>query len=625
MSTYPLKTELEESSSVNQCPTPRKSIPLKAQYEVNWIRPHHAEQVARLEALVHPSGYRAGRYYIRMQLAEAEIEGRNLSAGIFYGRRLVAYCLRYLERDRRKICSYLDVDEPAGLDLEGPGIYLADLVTDPQHRKGVGMHLPRMVTAGDERPELRGMTIEAFCTRPLLSIWERHAQSLSRIGLQMILKKEFHDPILNESLYWLRYARSSQLTFNSTRRRFAKSLKNVQTVNTREGPVEVGLMDTAVAWDLLEPHWDELLAVTPGATVFSSHAFLKTWWQQLLIRRNILMIVVLAENNVVRAIAPMQIAHKRWMGRWQRCLGFIGNASEVDRPVLLATEEDQPLLAPIIADYLMAHRQQWDAVVLAEQQPESPLLKAMAKRLKTAGFFITLHPGGTCNIVDVSGSWSDYLASRSRSQRKSVKRHLKRLRGAGRMTVDVIDSSQGPDEAFDRFLQLEERSWKSAAGLGFARSSAHLAFYRALVNYFAAGNAAHFRFLTLDGKDIAATFGLRWRGTLYSLSIVHDEDYRDYSPGFVLTALELEEGCNRADYSHVDYLGGFVSNKRGWATNTLSTSWLYAHPRNLNGLGYHGYHFHISPWIKNQLRRFNLLQPVLRIKQSLMISCARFK
>lgn len=383
-------------------------------------------------------------------------------------------------------------------------------------------------------------------------------------------------------------------------------------------PLHVGYLDNVTDWQLLEPWWDDLLARTPGATVFSSYAYLNTWWRRIAPEGELFLVVVLT-GDAVQAIAPMFISPLKWLGRKSPSLRFLGMSPEVDRPVPLIAADDH-VSAEIIADYLFAQGHRWDCALLLEQQSTSELLARINNRLRREGFLVTLKDEPPCLCVDVSDDWETYLANRSRPQRKSIRRHLKRLRNAGRLELEGIDKVRGwEDETLERYLQVENRSWKrQKANLGIGETPTHFGFYQALVRRYSPSEAVHFRFLRLDGEDIAATFGLLWNGCFYSLQIAHDASLDAYSPGFVLTALELEEACQRPDYTWINYLGGgAANNKRGWATDPVFTKALYAHRSNLTGRSFHTYHFHAKPWVRRQLDRAGLLEPIVRLRDTL--------
>jgi CelD/BcsL family acetyltransferase involved in cellulose biosynthesis len=75
------------------------------------------------------------------------------------------------------------------------------------------------------------------------------------------------------------------------------------------------------------------------------------------------------------------------------------------------------------------------------------------------------------------------------------------------------------------------------------------AFYRELIDRLGLSHQLHFRFLTLNDLPIAATFGVFQSGRFASTEICHDQAFDQYSPGFVLTGLELQDCHDAGEYS----------------------------------------------------------------------------
>lgn len=593
-------------------------------YRMRWLDPVDATRIARLERRVYPWGDRTGRRDIHEQLAVAERDGENLSMGLFQGRALRGYCLAFLERERSRIAGYLGVQSPAGLDLDGPGIYLADIAVHPGHRDQTWALVTRQAMAIKARADCRGLPVEALCAEQLLEFWRYRAGAVRRLGLELQRYEPFTDPDTGRRLYWLQFRQLASRPDRALPRSPASVLKEVRAVRTSAGRFRVGVVDSLAGWHALDPDWQRLWEQTPGVTVFSNAAFLRAWWLQLGVAALLHIIVVLDVNDRVRAIAPMQLLRRPGAGPDRVCLGFIGLPSEVDRPVFLALPGDD-LAADVVAEYLTEPGSRpWSSVTLYEQRLDSLLLRALQERLAQAGALLACPEGPACPSVDVSGQWPDYLAGRSRGQRRSLRRHLTALRQRGTVGLDSVDAPDHAELGLRRYLKVEARSWKARSEQGVGRSSAHVGFLQALIAGSDGGPELHFRFLTVDGNDVAATLGLHLDGCLYALHIAHDRNWDSCSPGFVLTALELEAAFLRPDYRRVDYLGGFLSNKRGWAMQWEPSVALFAHEPSLTARALHLYQFGGKQLLKKALARAHLLATALRWQRSVSRRLGRY-
>lgn len=377
----------------------------------------------------------------------------------------------------------------------------------------------------------------------------------------------------------------------------------------RISDLQFGLIDTLEGWSALEPIWDTLLESTQGASVFQTYAYLRTWWECLGSGGELLIIVVM-RNSTPIAIVPLQITRSKQLWSRIRTVSYIGQPSESDRPILLGAADG--LIADGVADYLMLLKDRWSSVVLFEQPLGSPLVTALRQRLLAARFFMAQIDGNECPYIDMKGTWADYLAGRSKSFRKSLRRRHAQLEGLGRLEFELTGGN-GNDFALARFRSVEDRSWKRAQNLGIARSERHWKFHQRLAGCPGPAHWLRFGFLKLDGRDIAATMGLMWHRRFYSLHVVHDAA-QAASPGVVLTALELERLFTEHDCEHYDFLGGFLTNKLSWATGSQHTTALFGDRPGLRSWLFHLVYFRLKPLLRRFLERTGHLE---RISQAL--------
>lgn len=591
---------------------------MRRDYWVDWLTPAHARQAARLESKVHPRSYRAGYSSILEDLRDADASGSNLSVGLFLGSRLVGFLLAFHETERSRICQYIDVKPPEGIDLSGPGIYLNDFVVHPGHRGAGAMLAARLAQVVRVRDDLRTLPLDTFSTDTMTETWSAKVRFLRRMGVEVSEQTPLQIEARADALFWIVF-RPMQAEARHEKKvpALGSRLKRRETFSLDDRTFDIGVITSVSDWARLRPYWNDLLGRTSGSTVFQSYEYLTTWWS-LLGLRNELLIAVVLRDDVPVAIAPMQISRAQSLGCDRRCLSFIGHPSEVDRNTLLLDEAAEPLVDRI-ARYLVSCEELWDFAALYEQPPESPLLKVLVDLLTAKKYFVTGVSGPECATVRIAGTWNDFLAAKPKSFRKSIQRRLSKIAAAG---DSVLDSLQSPDAdqaevALGRYCAIEAASWKRSAALGVAKSSSHRSFYTQIVRTFAASGATTFQFLRMNGKDASGTFGLHWARTFYSLHIAHDESFAEHSPGVALTALELKSAFENGKMATFDFLGGFMTNKSGWATTLSPSVAVFAHRRNVNGWLFHWIHFRMRPRVRRALIRFQLLETARAAQQFL--------
>jgi len=374
--------------------------------------------------------------------------------------------------------------------------------------------------------------------------------------------------------------------------------------------LRLGLIDTLEGWSALEPFWDALLVTTPGASVFQTYPYLRTWWD-CLGSGGELFIIVVSRSGTPVAIAPLQITRSKQLWARVRTVSYIGQPSESDRPNLLGAVDGH--IADAIADFLILLRDRWASIVLFEQPLDSALVVALRRRLCKARYLMAQIDGNECPYIDVKGTWDEYLAGRSKSFRKSIKRRRAQLEGLGHLEFEPA-GGKGSAEPLARFRAVEDRSWKRAQNLGIARSERHWKFHQQLARCEGPADWMRFGFLKLDGQDIAATMGLMWRHRFYSLHVVHDAAQVDTSPGVVVTAMELEPLFTDGSCEHYDFLGGFLTNKLSWATGSQHTTALFGDRPGLRSWLFHLLYFRLKPLLRRFLERTGYLE---RVSQAL--------
>lgn len=126
--------------------------------------------------------------------------------------------------------------------------------------------------------------------------------------------------------------------------------------------------------------------------------------------------------------------------------------------------------------------------------------------------------------------------------KKRLQQH-RQLEKAGTLAFSSCRGAQAI-AALDAFLELEAAGWKGQSGTALARLPQHCAYIRAVVQGFAAVDAARVDLLRLDGELIAAGILLDCAGQSHFLKIAYDEARARLSPGRAL-AIEML----RADFA----------------------------------------------------------------------------
>jgi CelD/BcsL family acetyltransferase involved in cellulose biosynthesis len=200
-----------------------------------------------------------------------------------------------------------------------------------------------------------------------------------------------------------------------------------------------------------------------------------------------------------------------------------------------------------------------------------------------------------CPTLDISLSWSDYLATRSAKLRKNLRNSQRRLESLGTLTLARYQTPQEVARGLEVLLEVGARSWKQEARLGLGQSKEYRDFYRAFVTGRAAIGAARVYALLLNGKPIAATIAFTQGSTYYSAQIVHDAQYDSHSPGTLLESMELQELMQEQRFKTYDFLGAALANKRRWTDTMTDTNRALLLGAGLRSRLFDAYYFGIKP------------------------------
>lgn len=544
--------------------------------------------VVAVERRAYPAEMQEPESVIAARLRYEDEHYSSLNLGLYDDNQLVGYVLAHLD----------DGSEFPG-DPVGSNVYVADLSILPEQRR----HLPLLLVAfiREVRQEYPGLPVVAHSIPRTAEIWRRHEAALQRLGVALVREspgEATHSADGRRLLVWKLVASSGQ-----QHRRFVVPLppapdagRPASALKTTVAYGEDGLLALKDAWHRMEQD-------LPGLTVFQTHRYLSAWARCFAVHRKLLTVCIHGHDGELIGIAPFQVVPVQIVrGRLHRELTFLGAPWEVDRPRFLF-KRDIEACAVAVADALLALRADWDVIWFHEQDPADRALGAFCRALSRRGLLHGRVPSSDCPYLTFDGSWQQLLASKSQKFRKGLKASRRRLEAAGRLEYETCTGDEERlQDLFLEYEQLEGRSWKARKGVGVSQSTEHLRFYLHLIHEFADESRFVFRCLRLDGRLIAATFGIVHGRTYHSLHIAHDAAWAKYSPGTLLESFELEE-CSGAGLDEYDFLGGFLTNKVRWATHSRRTVEVHLYQRQPSLVAAHLAYFVVKPPLKRLLAR----------------------
>ncbi|MBB6182345.1 GNAT family N-acetyltransferase [Pseudorhizobium flavum] len=191
--------------------------------------------------------------------------------------------------------------------------------------------------------------------------------------------------------------------------------------------------------------------------------------------------------------------------------------------------------------------------------------------------------GGFTHTARLPSSVDALETEMSANVRSTLRRKLKRARKLGEVTFTV----QSPDAEnvgglIDELIRIEGGGWKGRRGTAIACDATLRVFYHEFSARAAANGRLRIYRMAIDGATIAIRLGVVADNALYELKIAFDEQFRELSPGLLLThetlKLEIAEGLTRHEF-----LGMAEDWQKHWPLERKEQASFRSYPLDMRG------------------------------------------
>ncbi len=318
------------------------------------------------------------------------------------------------------------------------------------------------------------------------------------------------------------------------------------------------------------PIWNALLAETPNATFFQSADWLEVYWKHYGQDQRLRVLVVYGDRRAVGILPLVVRTEQTKVGRlrfltypldyWGSFYGPIGPMPEATLQAGLR--------------HVRSTKRDFDALELRWVGPgEDDRRRAVAalRSVRCQACETTLDQTAFVRLAgdDFSGTWEDYLASRTSKWRNNFKRWQRRLAARGEVTYQryrprgVAHGDGDPRwDLFDACLTVAENSWQGQTGSGTTLSdTAVRPFLKDAHEAAAKAGALDLNLLALDERPIAFVYNYCHRGQLFGLRVGFDAEASRDGAGNLLYARVIEDSFRRGDRLY-DLGPGSIEAKR---------------------------------------------------------------
>lgn len=330
--------------------------------------------------------------------------------------------------------------------------------------------------------------------------------------------------------------------------------------------LEVRTYRTLDELETLRANWNNLLESYSLATTFSTPEWLFSWWRSFAPSLNLQLLVAafFDEASQLVGVAPLSAARVRVAPAVSlRLLRLMGDGSHdsdnLDLPVRPGFEER---FAESLLSFLKDQCALWDFCELNTMPSQSPAANAL-RQLLSRKKWISVEGDRAASAVPLPATWEEYLKQLSSKERGKIGLRTRRLEKKYEVRVRKCAEEAEIGSLLQVLYELHGKHWQLRGLPGTLHSPARRKLYSELTALLARKNRLEFWVLELQGRVVAAQFGLRHGTTVFSLQEGFDPDYSADSVGYVLRSQVLKrliaDGIRR-----YDFLGGADESKLRW-------------------------------------------------------------
>ncbi|MEX0794969.1 MAG: GNAT family N-acetyltransferase [Pirellulaceae bacterium] len=297
--------------------------------------------------------------------------------------------------------------------------------------------------------------------------------------------------------------------------------------------------------------WDRLHRQTPGATFFQTWEWLATTWRHFG-RPQKLRLMMIYEGDEPVGIVPFCVREETYRVGKLRVLSY---PLDDWGPFYGPLGADPVRYQELALDHVMQTERDWDMIdlrTIREQDPNFAQIDAAIRQRDATAF---IRPRMEVPVIQLEGTWDDYLASQSRNWRRNMKREKQRVEEVGTLEFvryrHVAGETFSTDHCrgmFDECQQVAERSWQADSSLGAAFCSPRVKpVLRDLHMTAARKGMLDVNLLRLDGEPVAFLYNYVCQGQVYALRSGYDANCPAQSLGTVLLAEVIRDSYLRGD------------------------------------------------------------------------------
>ncbi len=321
----------------------------------------------------------------------------------------------------------------------------------------------------------------------------------------------------------------------------------------------------------LEPFrgtWEGLLAQTEQAQFFQTMDWLEVYWRHYGARQR-LRVLIVEEDGKPLGILPLVVRKEPTKAGELRFLTYpLDDWGSFYGPI----GRDPALILQHGLAHVRSTRKDWDVLELRWVDSDGADANQSEQAMAGGGFSPLPTRRGETAIIDLRGTWQDYLASRTSKWRNNFRRWHKRLAERGEVTYlryrprgAALGESDPRFDLYDACEELARRSWQGSSTTGTTLSHESVSpFLRDMHAAAARAGGLDLNLLYLNGKPMAYAYNYVYRGYVFGLRIGYDAEIGSDGVGNLTYTYAIEDSFARGDHTYDAGPGSLDCKRQLW-------------------------------------------------------------
>lgn len=279
--------------------------------------------------------------------------------------------------------------------------------------------------------------------------------------------------------------------------------------------------------------WDCLFMLPPWLDV----------WRQYFGRGTDTHLFVVKQDDVVLGIAPLTI-----MGDTAY---LVSDADLIDYSDFIVAPSREREFHSTLFDHLA--KEGVSRLYAARVRADSTAASCLGASLGSLGIDVSCNPVDVVHEMDLPDTWEGYLELLSGRERHEMRRKLRRLEGAGRVGLRVVEDKEEVSATMDTFITLfrSNRREKAEFMAGDVET-----FFRSLAVGTAEAGLLKLLFLDLNETPVASVMCFDYQSSVYLYNNGFDRRFGALSVGLLSKVFSIRESIKRGRKKYNFLRGG---------------------------------------------------------------------